>query len=221
MGVWTTADPIGFLGGINLYQYVESNPVNSKDILGLESDGNSHSDDSDTGNYGDSANSASDDSEGFHNISGYMGEFPGQDYSPAISDESRAKVCCRPVPFVGVVGPTHCYTEDQQNGVKRTFGLIGDDHGGPASTSGIVHENNPFDAGGVCGSWSYENPNNNGTVSQCVENAATSYPNPSEYSFFTGPNSNTFASTVAKACGLDKPNAWSPGWGHDPAGSAK
>ncbi len=34
-GVWTTADPIGVLGGVNLYQYVKSNPVNFRDWLGL------------------------------------------------------------------------------------------------------------------------------------------------------------------------------------------
>jgi RHS repeat-associated protein len=35
VGVWATADPIGILGGVNLYQYVESNPINFNDWLGL------------------------------------------------------------------------------------------------------------------------------------------------------------------------------------------
>jgi RHS repeat-associated protein len=35
VGVWTTPDPIGILGGINLYAYVQNNPVNLVDILGL------------------------------------------------------------------------------------------------------------------------------------------------------------------------------------------
>ena len=34
-GVWSTADPIGILGGINLYTYAGNNPVNWKDLLGL------------------------------------------------------------------------------------------------------------------------------------------------------------------------------------------
>lgn len=34
-GVWTTADPIGILGGLNLYTYIQNNPVNFRDFLGL------------------------------------------------------------------------------------------------------------------------------------------------------------------------------------------
>jgi RHS repeat-associated protein len=35
VGVWTTSDPIGILGGINSYSYVQNNPTNKIDILGL------------------------------------------------------------------------------------------------------------------------------------------------------------------------------------------
>jgi len=38
VGVWTTPDPIGILGGLNVYSYVENNPLNYKDPLGLWSD---------------------------------------------------------------------------------------------------------------------------------------------------------------------------------------
>ncbi len=38
MGVWTTTDPIGMIGGVNLYQYVRNNPVNLLDVLGLFAD---------------------------------------------------------------------------------------------------------------------------------------------------------------------------------------
>ena len=39
-GVWTTPDPIGVLGGVNLYGYVHNNPVNKIDFLGLDEPGN-------------------------------------------------------------------------------------------------------------------------------------------------------------------------------------
>lgn len=36
LGRWLSADPIGFAGGLNLYNYVENNPINSSDPSGLE-----------------------------------------------------------------------------------------------------------------------------------------------------------------------------------------
>jgi hypothetical protein len=51
----------------------------------------------------------------------------------------------------------------------------------------------------------------------CVRKAISNYPNPSQY-FFLGPNSNTFAGTVARSCGLKRPSfGWAPGWGLSPA----
>ena len=38
--MWTTPDPIGVLGGVNLYGYVSNNPVNKIDLLGLDEPGN-------------------------------------------------------------------------------------------------------------------------------------------------------------------------------------
>ena len=38
--MWTTPDPIGVLGGVNLYGYVHNNPVNKIDLLGLDEPGN-------------------------------------------------------------------------------------------------------------------------------------------------------------------------------------
>jgi RHS repeat-associated protein len=43
-GVWTTPDPIDIVGGLNLYGYVSSNPVNFVDPWGLEDSPVSHSD---------------------------------------------------------------------------------------------------------------------------------------------------------------------------------
>ena len=39
---WITPDPIGILGGINLYQYAGNNPINAKDWLGLLACGGCH-----------------------------------------------------------------------------------------------------------------------------------------------------------------------------------
>lgn len=38
-GRWTSKDPIGFLGGVNLFEYVMNDPVNAKDIWGLAPNG--------------------------------------------------------------------------------------------------------------------------------------------------------------------------------------
>jgi hypothetical protein len=57
-----------------------------------------------------------------------------------------------------------------------------------------------------------------GCVDDCVEAAATSYPKKSEYKFARGPNSNTYAGTVARQCGLEKPErSLAPGYNDSPA----
>jgi RHS repeat-associated protein len=38
VGVWTTRDPAGVLGGVNVYEYVFGNPINNIDFLGLKCD---------------------------------------------------------------------------------------------------------------------------------------------------------------------------------------
>lgn len=138
----------------------------------------------------------------------------------------RARVCCRLIPFVGLVGARHCYIERQKDGERKnyvenpppsygpreTWGLIGDS-GGPLSRSGDIYRDNNFDVGGSCGPWAAEC----GT-DDCVEQAANQYPNPSNYRFARGPNSNTFAGTIARKCNLVRPPVLlTPGWGDPPA----
>jgi hypothetical protein len=64
-------------------------------------------------------------------------------------------------------------------------------------------------------------------VHACLLSAYTAYANPSEYSneFWKsgpwGPNSNSFAATLARACCADSTDSglgWVPGWDHGPAG---
>jgi hypothetical protein len=57
-------------------------------------------------------------------------------------------------------------------------------------------------------------------LSKCLLNAYTSYADPSLYKNPFGPNSNTFAATLAKTCcadGSSKGLGLVPGWNHDPA----
>ncbi len=127
-------------------------------------------------------------------------------------DGLRARVCCRLIPFVGVVGARHCYIERDMNGQSTTWGLIGD-RGGPRSRAGEIYIDNAFDDGGSCGPWTDEC-----NTDECVAAAANAYPNPSTYRFARGPNSNTFAGTVARECNLRRPNVFlTPGWDDPPA----
>ncbi|WP_163341222.1 RHS repeat-associated core domain-containing protein [Desulfopila sp. IMCC35008] len=64
VGVWTTADPIGVIGGVNLYQYVNSNPINHADFLGLTGGEESEDNESnDTGDYDDAPSTSEEDTE--------------------------------------------------------------------------------------------------------------------------------------------------------------
>jgi hypothetical protein len=60
-------------------------------------------------------------------------------------------------------------------------------------------------------------------VDRCMAEAHGAYHNPSEYVVFPGPNSNTYAGTIARSCcmGMDpspEPLGSMPGWGMSPAG---
>ena len=122
----------------------------------------------------------------------------------------RARVRCV---SLGFPLANHCYIERDRDGVITTWGLVGDT-GGPNSTYGTVFPNNmALDTGGESGPW-----NESECVDDCVEAAANAYTSPSEYDFFNGPNSNTFAGTVARKCSLGKPAVFAKGYNDSPAG---
>jgi hypothetical protein len=59
-------------------------------------------------------------------------------------------------------------------------------------------------------------------ISSCLRNAFNRYTDPSLYANPSGPNSNTFAGTLARACCKDASSSglgWVPGWNHAPATS--
>jgi hypothetical protein len=122
----------------------------------------------------------------------------------------KARVCCKGITGIGIVGIRHCYIERNLNDIRATWGYSG----GPGSDTGTVERNDGFDQGGECGPWKEECD-----TDECVEAAANSYPNPSEYSFAWGPNSNTFAGTVARKCKLSREgiSGVAPGWDDPPA----
>jgi hypothetical protein len=61
-------------------------------------------------------------------------------------------------------------------------------------------------------------------LSRCLRDAYSSYADPSVYKNPFGPNSNTFAATLAKTCCADGSSSglgWVPGWNQDPASPCK
>lgn len=126
----------------------------------------------------------------------------------------KSRVCCRGIPATGDVAG-HCYIETDNNG-RRTYGLFGGPGTGMAPGIGQTFYDRLFDTGGSCGDW-----NEDCGTDDCAKNAAGNYPNPSSYDL-AGPNSNTFASSIAAQCKLKIPQHgyWTPGWGDAPAPAA-
>ncbi|MEM7052709.1 MAG: RHS repeat-associated core domain-containing protein, partial [Acidobacteriota bacterium] len=131
----------------------------------------------------------------------------------------KSRVCCTPIVLGGPAAVfKHCFIQTQsepgegRTGQNRTFGLQ------RVKGKGCKFENDWFDKGGIrdtrteCGEWS-----EGCDLDECVEREFGNYPNPSDYQLIRGPNSNSFASTVATACGLSPPlvagTAQTPGWG--------
>jgi RHS repeat-associated protein len=128
----------------------------------------------------------------------------------SVSSNFQVQVCCATGQFNGNVGGwRHCYikigsmTYELEPSNDRTQGFV-------------QYEKEPVRPGADCAP----------TVGDCrlldcVRKAIASYPNGGAYVIsFQGPNSNTFAATVAKACKLNLPgsanNSDSPGWDGTP-----
>jgi len=128
----------------------------------------------------------------------------------------RSRVCCRKIPWVPA---SHCFIQIEQDGASTTCGL----HGGrftPGEEAGVgrIRGPNTFDNPDEsdCGPWNEECE-----TDECVVQTAQDYANPSVYNAISGPNSNSFAGTIGRACGLARPEgvAWTRGWGDEPAPS--
>jgi RHS repeat-associated protein len=131
----------------------------------------------------------------------------------------KSRVCCKKIPVVGVFGFRHCYIEIQTDKGRTRCGLFGGPGSGEPPGTGRIYRNAGFDKGGDCGDW-----NDSCEADQCVVKSAQGYSNPSQYDFNSGPNSNTFAGTIARECKLDAPApvGWgTPGWNDPPAPQRK
>jgi RHS repeat-associated protein len=133
----------------------------------------------------------------------------------------KARVCCRRVPWT--VGG-HCFIDEVSdpkcgscNSITRRIGLQGPWPWGSSQYKGKgeIKTNDLFDDPKVsdCGEWNLDC-----ATSACISAEASFYPNPSNYNALLGPNSNTFAGTIARACNIPQPvfNWPPPAWYDDP-----
>ncbi|RRD55670.1 RHS repeat-associated core domain-containing protein, partial [Comamonadaceae bacterium OH2545_COT-014] len=139
----------------------------------------------------------------------------------------KAQVCC-----IRIFGPAHhCFINEQKDepdepcqecvSQTRTLELQGPPPFGISTNrNGQKKINDPFNqpSRSVCGPWAASCE-----LSDCLTREYTNYSDPSEYNGPFGPNSNTFAYTLASRCGISPPanQPWSPGWGKNPAGSPR
>jgi RHS repeat-associated protein len=125
----------------------------------------------------------------------------------------RSRVCCKRI-FLGF---RHCFIETETARGRTSCGLL-EGLILVRFATGRVFADNGFDRARRetdCGEW-----NESCGADGCVVQEARRYPNPSEYRLLRGPNSNTFAGTIARTCGLDTPDvvgAATPGWNDPPA----
>ncbi|MBK7657965.1 MAG: hypothetical protein IPJ28_01900 [Betaproteobacteria bacterium] len=137
----------------------------------------------------------------------------------------KAQMCCKMI----VPGFAHCFVNevrDRQDECEncqsksRRVGLQGPAPWGSSNNgAGQIKIDDGFDIPGEsrCGPW-----NTSCGVSKCIDRVLEAYPDPSKYNALLGPNSNTFASIIARECGLSQGDGpWlTPGWGGPAAGPA-
>jgi RHS repeat-associated protein len=99
----------------------------------------------------------------------------------------KSEVCCRPLLIRGLGWLKHCYIRVDSD----TYGLHRE------GNIGYKRKNDPSDLGGECKPCEAKCPN--GDPRKCIEDQHNKYPSPSRYAI-TGPNSNTYAGTLANAC---------------------
>ncbi|MGH9315575.1 MAG: RHS repeat-associated core domain-containing protein [Thermoanaerobaculia bacterium] len=154
----------------------------------------------------------------------YVGASPASFTDPA--GLTKAQVCCRPLGGFSLSFDSfdhHCFIRViTDNGVPITYSLFPDPGSFPNGT-GCPHINDPRDQNATgnldCATTECVDP-------RCISEATQKYPCGGAYRARTGPNSNTFASHVAKTCNLATPlfanPTTAPGWGAPPpTGPAK
>ena len=139
----------------------------------------------------------------------------------------KAQICCKRIPgllfahcFVNEVAdsPTAATCTNCPSQTRRV-GLQGPSPWGSSQydDAGEIKTNDPFDnpTESACGDW-----NSDCAVGSCIDRQKNQYANPSYYNAPLGPNSNTFAGTISRACNISGPNGrwFSPGWSNSPAG---
>ena len=138
----------------------------------------------------------------------------------------KARVCCKEI----ILSFEHCFIDEVEDEIPldfcgppcdsktRRLSLHGPQPWGTSDNGGgkkyIDHRfDQPKDS--TCGPWKTDC-----NLSTCLDNEFNNYIDPSDYSAPWGPNSNTFAYTLANKCGLTAPDTSRkrPGWGQPPAG---
>ena len=130
----------------------------------------------------------------------------------------RARVCCREIEAISIftswiTRPYHCFIHEEKDkdpcenceSLNRTLGLHGLGFSNARKDgTGTKLINAPFDRPEFsdCGGWKKDCE-----LSKCLTDQFDAYPDPSFYEPTMGPNSNTFAYTLASRCGItDIPN---------------